>query len=392
MNRWLDDRATKTDPDGRFTVLVPEKYLPDPAPKRAMEVQVEIRHPDYVACADTVDPRLIARFGVSDAFPKFRSVKLIPAPRSSAGSSPPTASRLPRFGLPRSMTPRISTWRGGPHDADTPLTDAEGRFRTNVPAGAALKLGFRMGRSPLRYYEVASHRTDLGEIRLARGVRVAGRVLDAEGKPVPWVHVTVPPMPQPVVQFNWAFQTDKNGRFETEELWPGEYKVQIGAIWAENGTPTTLPVKDAPGIYLAPPLVIREGQAVPELTIRAVEHVRFVSTVRGEANLGVPVIGVRGIYQGAAWTSQISLLAFSNKGETYELKVPRGLIDATLDLGDSVQRFRLDAASPELFGPKFRLGRVDADRLDIQIHRYRETTLKVTFKDGGGRLWERCPG
>ena len=61
----IDSRDTRTSEDGRFTVVVPEKYLPDPLPGRKLDVRVTIKHPRYVTYFDTADAREIATKGIS---------------------------------------------------------------------------------------------------------------------------------------------------------------------------------------------------------------------------------------------------------------------------------------------------------------------------------------
>jgi hypothetical protein len=67
------------------------------------------------------------------------------------------------------------------------------------------------------------------------------------------------------------------------------------------------------------------------------------------------------------------------------VRVPKGLVDARLDFGNVVQRFRLGPDAPELFGTSYRLAKVDADLLAITLRRYRETTLKVTLATPDGK-------
>ena len=75
----FDTHKTQTNQDGRFTVMVAEKYLPDPSPLRKLDVRVTIDHPRYVTYWNTADTRQIAKNGISDTFPEFHAVKLLPA-------------------------------------------------------------------------------------------------------------------------------------------------------------------------------------------------------------------------------------------------------------------------------------------------------------------------
>jgi carboxypeptidase family protein len=232
-----------------------------------------------------------------------------------------------------------------------------------------------------------------------RGEKITARVVDGDGKPVPWISVTAPPTADPGKQPNFVYTTDKEGRFESDGLPPGTYNVTVGGIYrTEDGKRSYTAVKDAPGVYIPIPVVIRQGHSVPELTLRPVESVRFTARLYGPlpdadpakvraaevdpaalaaAYKDEPAIGVKGIYHGVEWASQYSLSAGGEEPGTYTVLVPKGLTDATLVFMGLVHRFRLDSKSPELIGQAYRLGKVDADRLDIQVRAYRSTIISV---------------
>ena len=237
-------------------------------------------------------------------------------------------------------------------------------------------------------------------------MKIAGRVVDALGKPVPWVSVTTPSTPDSTTQPNFVYTTDNDGRFTSDGLPPGTYSVMVGGIYrTEDGERSPTAVKDAPGVYIPVPIVIRDEQAVPELNLRPVESVRFTATFFGPlpkddpkadaaktppanadpaalaaAYRDGPTLNVKGNYNGVEWASQFSFAAAEERPGTYTVHVPKGLTDATLYLG-LPRWFRLDPKSPELFGTGYRLGRVDADRLDIQIRPHHRTTIRVVVSD-----------
>ncbi|MGO9469366.1 MAG: sigma-70 family RNA polymerase sigma factor [Isosphaeraceae bacterium] len=397
----LESHKTKTDHDGRFTVDVPEKYLPDPSPARWLNVWVTISHPRYVTYLDIADTREIAKNGISDTFPAFRTVKLLPA-RTLMGRLLGADGRpLPKVPIYKQYD--LAAW---PRDAEHSVTGEDGRFSARVPLHAALKLEFRAREAARLYHDVGPNQTDLGDIRLHPGVRITGRVVDASGKPVPWISVTTPATPDSTRQPNFVYTTDDEGRFRSGGLPHGNYLVTVGGMHRTAGkeeSPT--PAEDAPDVYVPVPVVIRDGDAESELTLRPVESVRFKATffwpltkidpraspkkappddgdpaALAEAYKDEPAIFVRGKYHGMEWASQYSFAAAAEQPGTYTVRVPKGLTDATLFLGmiQGLPRwFRLDPKSPELFGTAYRLDRVDADRLGIQIRPYRLTTLRV---------------
>ena len=57
----FDTHKTQTSQDGRFTVVVADKYLPDPSPLRQLDVRVTIDHPRYVTYWNTADTQQITK-------------------------------------------------------------------------------------------------------------------------------------------------------------------------------------------------------------------------------------------------------------------------------------------------------------------------------------------
>ena len=402
----LEEHATKTDADGRYVVTVPRKYLPPLAPKQSLDVRVEIRHPGYVEWFGTEDVREIAAKGASDDAIGFRLARL-PAARTLTGRVfSPDGKPLGDVTIYKDYDRAKPA--DYPLDGDIPQTDAEGRFRTNVPVGKALKLEFRAADTARNYVDIPADKSDLGDIRLSRGVRVAGRVLDADGRPVKWINVTTPSVPDQAGQPNFNYTTEPDGSFRTDELPPGQYLAKVGDIHRDDeGKSTGFAFKDAPGVYLPAPLLIRpDGRSEPaELIFRPSEHVRFVArqvTTRpkekDEANprlaedmpgpddpgsfggmlmTSYPIFVVRGKIAGRDWFNQLSFAEMGKGKDVYSVRVPKGLEDATLELPFVPQRFRLAPDGPELFGPAYRLGRVERDRPEIRLRRYAPTVLKV---------------
>ncbi len=401
------ERESKTDADGRFTVSIPEKAISDHTPLATTSATVWIKHPKYVTYWDSIRPSELAEKPLSDTFPACRNAKLFPARRIVGRLLGPDGKPLRDVQLYQAAA--LHTRENGIFDL--PRTDESGKFAFNVHVGTALKLEFRALQSSRKYYDVPADQTDLGDIRITPGIRVSGRVLDGKGAPVALVSVTTPAVPNPDAQPNFIETTDKDGRFQTDELPPGKYQAIVGDFsHDENGKNTHLYIRHAPGLYLPVPFEIREGQPVPELTLRPVAHVTFVAKLTTsrprqkepdddgkppteaeseaywrEWGLQAASLSVKGIYKGAAWESHLNLLMdFSDEGKTCTIRVPKGLVDARLELMHP-QRFQLGPSAPELFGAAYRLGKVDAEPPTITLRRYRDTTLKLVWKSEGGQ-------
>ncbi len=346
-----------------------------------------ITHPGYVAYFDTADAREIAAKGVSAAFPKFVAARLLPARTLTGRLLGPEGKPLAGVEIYKQYD-----MNNHPGDAETPRTDAEGRFRTNVPARAALKLEFRAANAARNYLDVPADRADLGDVRLARGVRVPGRVVDAEGTPVPWISVTTPSLPDREGQPNFVYATDKDGRFRTDDLPPGRYLAHVGQVHrTDAGADSPLADKDAPGVYVDTTFEIKgDGANPPELTLRPVEHAAFVASLapidpepksKDDQRLFLPFFSVKGTIGGVEWSSTYTVAAEADD-RAYTVLVPKGLANATLYFGGQVQRFRLGPDDPELFGPVVKLGRVDADRPSIVVSRPRPGIIEVPLAPG----------
>jgi protocatechuate 3,4-dioxygenase beta subunit len=409
-NDRLDSRETRTDADGRFTVLVPEKYLPDPAPKRDVRTRIHVEHPGYVLYWGEVGLRELAAKGVADDFPEFRTVKLVPARTLTgrlldANGEPLRDVQIYKvYNESRFINLLDPPVEPALRDADDPRTGDDGRFDTRVPAGMALKLEFRTQKSARRYHDVAADATDLGDIRVTPGVRLKGVVLDEAGKPVPGISVTTP-ADVADSQPDFLLKTDKDGVFETDELPPGPYSVRVSGFTQDGPRGVGMPIRPPATLYLPVPFAVREGEPPTFLTVRPVPYATFVArltTTRpqpGPAPEGKVLtdeenrarfaeaffhflvgLQVKGTYRSAAWASNLSWTDISDDGMRCLVRVPRGLEDARIEFSGVPERFRLKPDEPERFGPAIRLGRVESDLPAIALRRYGETTLRLIFK------------
>ena len=118
-------------------------------------------------------------------------------------------------------------------------TDAQGRFRLPITTpGEGAYWVMPKDYAPELFVVPKGKRGDMGTITLKKGVSVAGRVLDVQGKPIKGVFVEIErqrgdgPDPQaldlsssPSV-IRRAAETDADGRFTFAPLPPGEYAVK----------------------------------------------------------------------------------------------------------------------------------------------------------------------
>ena len=394
MMKTVDSKKVKTDQNGRFTVVVPAKYLAKTLPKTDYLLRVTVAHPRYVTFFDTVFCSELAEKGVKSLYPAFRYIKMLKARELSARV-------VDAEGRPMSNVDVYKLYYEVP-DKDNPVKVKDGLFRTKVPVGVPLTLEFRALNVARNYVRVAADRTDLGEIRLVPGARITGRVLDGEGRPVRGISVTTRAFPYKNTQPNFNYPTDKDGRFRSDELAAGKYRLDVGSIHEDDdGKPASGAVKDAPGVYLPRLVDIVSGQPDSDFTLKPVESVLCLATlethrpkptervkegmepseaasIAREWSYRLPSFTVTGRIgpDNLVWFNTY-LLNGPQSDDRFAVRAPKGLTDVTFDFGTLVQRFQLDPKSPILFGTGIHLAKLDRDLKEIKVFRYRETSLKI---------------
>ncbi len=270
--RELATHTTRTDAKGQFTVVVPQEHLTDSDPQREVDLFVTASHPRYVDSFGFGNPREIAREGITDSSADFRLMKLQPAREIHGRVVDPE-------GRPLSDTPIYKHYKDQQtRDADNPITtDREGSFRTKVVAGAVLTLEVRTEKGARNYQAVPVDRGDLGVLRIADGVRVTGRVVDSQGRPVQGISLTAPLESKADGQPNFLYRTNSQGRFTTDKLLPGKYLLTVDNIYDPDHV--GFPIAEAPGVYVPLPLEVGT-QPVADVTIAPVEDVRCVVTLK----------------------------------------------------------------------------------------------------------------
>jgi len=124
---------------------------------------------------------------------------------------------------------------------------------------------------------------------VTRGQAIRGQVVDARGKPVPRIHVSAQPKPDPsqprAHQTNsWGVETDEQGRFEVAGLLPGDYLIDLDSWGAPRATPpkptpaTLVKGQDLEGLRLELPATgevrgsVRDAQGRPIARANVMMH------------------------------------------------------------------------------------------------------------------------
>lgn len=118
------------------------------------------------------------------------------------------------------------------------LTDARGRYRLTGISPGTYKVTLRLPEElttyqPEREVTVADRGCALVSFYVNDNGRIAGRVLDAKGKPVPRLNVTVVDADgrnPDISRYGRHAQTDAEGRYRFEELPPGRYLLGVRLV------------------------------------------------------------------------------------------------------------------------------------------------------------------
>src|SRR5207302_1602766 len=144
--------------------------------------------------------------------------------------------------------------------------DAEGRFRlTVITPGPAIFWILPEDYAPSTHGVKDGQRGDMGTFTLAKGVRFRGKVLDANGNPVPGIYVNAESQERnealqslPVADhINRSALTNDQGEFEMRSLPPGKYRVQPGEH-ARDGTRQNRKLRPLPGVFIGQTVTLKE--------------------------------------------------------------------------------------------------------------------------------------
>ncbi|MEJ7640001.1 MAG: carboxypeptidase-like regulatory domain-containing protein [Singulisphaera sp.] len=177
---------------------------------------------------------------------------------------------------------------------------------------------------------------------MKKGVSVAGRVLDVQGKPIAGVFVAIARQrgDGPDLQaldlmivsnvIRRAVETDADGRFTFAPLPPGEYTVKPSETNFDGDRKIQWTDRPLPEVFAPAKLTIKEGETPAPLEIRALPSVviegRWVDS-KGQPGGGWTSL-VGGKMDGSSW---IARGHFDPQGR-FSVKVPHGLEEANFSI------------------------------------------------------------
>ncbi|MBC8114171.1 MAG: PD40 domain-containing protein, partial [Candidatus Saccharimonas sp.] len=202
------------------------------------------------------------------------------------------------------------------------VTDNEGRFELKLPANTSAWLGTSHPDWVEQRIRATKERDDVGDTKLVRAAKVAGRVIDSRtGKPLAGVMIgTQMNKPNMAESEGYVGTTDANGNYVIEGLTSGEFTIFLFML---DGSDPTL---TAPAI---PAATLKKGD-----TFQADFSLSVGKRLAGrvlDIDTGKPIAGCKVKYSGPARPSTAYLNTETNKFGEFEFFVPpgRSSLDAT---------------------------------------------------------------
>ena len=390
----LQETRHTTGADGTYAFEIP----PDQYATPALYIELDVEHPDYA-------PRngfgyalsMIRKNEKLNERPFFERMEMRPAqPITGRVETPEGRPAAGVLVLAYSCTDKA----GGhsEHCFTQAKTDAQGRFRLPITTpGEGAYWVKPKDYAPELFVVPKGKRGDMGTITLKKGVSVAGRLLDVQGKPIAGVFVAIErqrgdrpdrKMLDLIIDSGGsqrAAETDADGRFTFAPLPPGEYTVKPSETNFDGDRKIQSTRRPLPEVFAPTKLTIKEGETPAPLEIRALPSVviegRWVDS-KGQPGWGFS-IGVGGKLDGSSWI----VPAYPDPQGRFSVKVPHGLEKAHFSImtnEHATMRHRIGKGGPLVEGMTALLGTLDHDVKDIEIVRYVAPIIVInaTTKDG----------
>jgi beta-lactamase regulating signal transducer with metallopeptidase domain/protocatechuate 3,4-dioxygenase beta subunit len=381
-----------TDSEGKYTVEIP----PEQSGLRSLYIQLSVEHDEYVDYAGGYSLSMIRKNETVGERPFFERLKLQPAEHITGKVVSPTAEPLAGVTLVGFTTMKAGDvdnlgWLKG-------TTQADGSFRLNMMKGGVAFVWALPNDYAIVQRFVDHKQPDLGDVRVPEGIRLSGRALSAEGKPVGGIAVNAfyqGPENEPLQPYNVlsgirrGVMTDAEGRFTFDPLPPGEYRVvpedELHDPRHERG------MHVLPGVFIAQKTTLQEGAAPAELELQAVPHINFHARYldsQGNKQKGHEFF-IHGQMDGQFWSTR----ARPDSEGAVTVQLPHGLQDVQLGLvtnEHSALRHRKGTGMPiENHNYNVRLGTLNDDVEGFEIIRYKAPLVVVKAVDEAGQAIEK---
>ncbi len=276
----------RTDADGRFGLSFPREQVAEPR----LTIMVRVKHPGFIARRSLRVPLAeIIRGRARGEEPFFSTIRLESGVEYTARVVTPA-------GKPAAAIPYLfENWEWGTNPSRhftndlEGETDDQGRIDVRMPKSHSVSLYVGPPRSARARFPFAPYRhfwgtddpsghpdvwapTDLGRIVLARGIRVSGRLLDTEGRPIAGQTIRADPLRGPDVHLA---VTEADGSFSLGPLRLANYVIQGERQNAGGGIDPDIPPLPGPIRVIRPVWVyLKEGVAPEPLVLREMPSIR----------------------------------------------------------------------------------------------------------------------
>lgn len=386
-NSIIEESRHTTDAEGKYAFVIP----PEQVAVSHLYIELDVMHDDYAARKGFGYALSMIRKneGLGER-PFFEKVELRPAEPVTGTVTSPEGKLLAGIKVQGYSKSNATDFRDYGSFTDT-VTDEAGRFRLPLVKGGVGVFWVLPTEYASTSRDVNKERGDVGEIRLRPGVRVSGRVISAEGKPVSNIPVnidyagggneTVNNLPV-ASSIRRSALTDSDGNFAFDPLPSGDYRV----IPQEHRSDPIIRDRtrhEIPGVFLPIKVKLQEGVAAAPVEIQASPHVIFNAQVydsKGAKTRGHEIM-LFGRMDGEYWFGQ----GRPNSEGTVSLRVPHGLQQVQVQLMTNEHgalRFRRGKGRElENRQLQIELGTLNEDVEGFEVIRYKAPIVLVSAVD-----------
>jgi beta-lactamase regulating signal transducer with metallopeptidase domain len=419
FKQWPMKRLTDytTDADGRYTIDIRAEETAE----SHLYVEIRTKHPDYVDYYGGYSYSMIKKNLKMGSEPFFKSLGIWPAVKLTGTVVTPDgnpAAGVDVFGYSK-FAPEESRPRGFFMEGKT---NDDGTFELNAVRGGKSVVWLspkdycpsthvfdprmaELGKSGLDYLQLdvlapdalaeAIKTRDLGRFVLEEGIKIQGRVVDVDGKPVEgvWVNASLREgSAKKEIGMNLADHidrsalTDAEGRYRMGPLPPSTYRVNP---WDEprqrsfeDRTPRPVAAE-----FFTQTVTLEEGTKVATVDFQAVPHATIVAQYyrsSGETRSGHE-FSLTGRLEGEFYWKRCR----PDANGRVEFTAPIGLENASLNLitnEHTALRHRVTKDGPLLNEHRVELGTISTDMKEIAIIRYVAPILLIKAVDDKGEL------
>ncbi len=388
-NDIIEETKHTTDAQGKYTVTIPPEQLKE----RYLYIELDVEHEKYAAKkGHGYAMSMILKNEKLGERPFFEKTELYPSGDGIVGKV-----LLPN-GQPASGVKVMGFSMSSPRDFESSSfvetqTGDDGQFHINVIQDAnAIYWVLPKDYAIVERY-IGKERKNQGAIKLEKGIRTGGVVLDEQGKPVPNVAVNIDTTSNDTGELPVSSSlrrgavTDEQGRFEFAPLPVGEYRLEVSDHRSE---PTIDDDKRYPTseIFVSQNVTISPETNTNSFKIQAAPTVTFSAQYLDSQ--GKPTTGhscyLFGEMNGIWYHDRIS----PDREGKISAKIPRGLEKVRVDLSTNEHgalRYRLasDQTLQQEQAGGIDFGTADKDITGLEIIRYKAPIVLIAPVDSEGK-------